>query len=98
MTNEEIIRDQVLAVIGEAGVADVEAYCAANGITLGDWLEAIATRPRGACDRSGFPVDEASGHQVAMMLKMARMLDHAESVRIALSQGSASRFQSMGRA
>jgi hypothetical protein len=98
MTNEEFIRDQCLAVLSEAGVADVEAYCAASGITLGDWLEAIATRPGGACDMFGVHVDSASGRRMAMLLKAASLLEQAETMKIVLSGDRSAMFGNPTRA
>lgn len=40
----EIVQECV-AVWGEAGTAEMEASCAANGMTLSDFLGAVATRP-----------------------------------------------------
>lgn len=92
MIADEIIRQECGEIIGEAGLADVEAYCAANGITLAHYLEAIATAPGGACDLFGVHVDEASGRRMAMLLKASRMLKQAESLQVILSGDAKAMF------
>ena len=82
----DIVRTECAAVIGEAGLADVEAYCAASGLTLADWLEAIATRPGGACDIFGMHVNDATAKRLASVLKAARMLRQAETLQFVLSE------------
>lgn len=79
------LREECAAALGEAGLTDVEAYCAANGITLADWIEAIATRPGGACDMFGVDVDSISAKRLAMFLRSARMLEQAKTLQIILS-------------
>jgi hypothetical protein len=80
-----IVREECAAVIGEAGLADVEAYCAAHGMTLAHYLEAIATRPGGACDMFGVRVDHTSAKRLAVVMRAARMLEHTKTLQIVLS-------------
>ncbi|MCA1546440.1 hypothetical protein I6F36_06425 [Bradyrhizobium sp. BRP19] len=92
MNEQEHIRAAIVSTFGEARTTEMEAHLAASSMTLSDYLEAVATRPGGACDQFGVP-DTVTGRDLATTLQAARLLEQAETLRIVLSQDPAAMFQ-----
>lgn len=96
MNEQDHIKTACISVWGEAGTAEMEAHCAANGMTLGDFLEALATAPGGVADRFGVHVDHVTGRELATVLQAGRLLEQTQTLRAILSPDPAAMFQ--GRA
>lgn len=77
----DVVREECVAVWGDARTAEMEAHCAANGMTLSDFLEAVAIAPDGACDQFGVHVDSISAGRLAND-RRRRQRDGARRLRL----------------